>query len=114
GPAVRVLLVDESVPEERVQMVAGRADREIQGPRHGSEVVSRKSTEVVVDPTAHRMIQAGHQPEGQEERRRLRRDAHPECIQGLDDEIDRADDRVSARAYALHPETPRPGESSMR
>jgi hypothetical protein len=56
GSTVRVFLEHEAVAEERVQVVARRAHREIQGTRDGAEMVSGKSTEVIVDPTANRMI----------------------------------------------------------
>src|SRR5256712_2194206 len=66
--AVDLLLVEESVLDERVQMVPRGADGQAKRPRDGSEVVPREETQMVVDLSTDRMLEP--YPEAQTDQER--------------------------------------------
>src|SRR2546425_2295505 len=55
--AVHLLLVEESVLDERVQMGPPGADGQAKRPRDGSEVVAREEPQMVVDLSTDRMLE---------------------------------------------------------
>src|SRR6266571_3211412 len=60
--AVGLLLVEESVLDERVQMVPRGADGQAKRPRDGSEVVPREEAQMVVDLSTDRMLEPTKRP----------------------------------------------------
>src|SRR3989475_9840611 len=66
--AVGLLLVEESVLDERVQMVPRGADGQAKRPRDGSEVVPRKETRMVGDLSTDRMLEPYQEAQTEQER----------------------------------------------
>src|SRR5437899_10883312 len=66
--AVDLLLVEESVLDERVQMVPRGADGQAKRPRDGSEVVPREETQMVVDLSTDRMLEPHQDAQTDQER----------------------------------------------
>jgi hypothetical protein len=66
--AVRVPLVDDALSPKDVEVVASRADGELEGSCDRPQVVPGKETQVVANPTTHRMLQAHEETEADQER----------------------------------------------
>src|SRR3989442_15130158 len=112
--AVDLLLVEESVLDERVQMGPRGADGQAKRPRDGSEVVAREETQMVVDLSTDRMLEPHQEAQTDQERAPSIRQAAGACPGRCPHEHahrpDRAGKRVDPPLRPIH-ENPYPRHS---
>src|SRR3989441_1474146 len=112
--ALDLLLVEESVLDERVQMVPRGADGQAKRPRDGSEVVAREETQMVVDLSTDRMLEPHQEAQTDQERAPSIRQVAGACPGRRPDEHadrpDRAGKRVVPPLRPIH-ENPSPRHS---
>src|SRR5207245_4383120 len=95
--AVDLLLVEESVLDERVQMVPRGADGQAKRPRDGSEVVAREETQMVVDLSTDRMLEPHQEAQTDQERAPSIRQVAGACPGRRPDEHANRPDRAGKR-----------------